>query len=125
MVKPGQGDIYWVRFGHSGDSGPSGKRPAIIIQNDLLNRTNIQTTVVVLLTSNLKLSKVPGNIVLRKGTANLPKASVVVVSQIATVAKNRLLEKIGTLSRSKLEQIIQECKRVISLDYFHDKNLDL
>lgn len=41
MVKPRQGDIYWVRFGRAGGSGPSGKRPAVVIQNDLLNRSNI------------------------------------------------------------------------------------
>ncbi len=53
MVTPVQGDVYWIRFGSSGDSGPSGKRPAVVIQSDLLNRSNIQTTVVTLLTSNL------------------------------------------------------------------------
>ena len=41
MVKPRQGDIYWVRFGVSGDSGLSGKRPAVIIQNDFLNISGI------------------------------------------------------------------------------------
>ena len=58
MVKPDQGDIYWVKFGHSGDSGPSGKRPAVVIQNDLLNKSNINTTVVALLTSNRRLASV-------------------------------------------------------------------
>jgi mRNA interferase MazF len=115
MVKPKQGDIYWVRFGASGNSGPSGKRPAVIIQNDLFNISNIRTTVVVLLTSNLKLANVPGNVRLKKGMANLPKASVVVVSQIATVDKNRLLEKIGTLNSKKVEDVITGCQKVIRL----------
>ena len=61
MVRPQQGDIYWVKFGRTGDSGPSGKRPAIVIQNDLLNISNIQTTVVSLITSNKKLGEIPGN----------------------------------------------------------------
>lgn len=113
MVKPLQGDVYWIAFGVSGDSGPSGKRPAVIIQNDLLNRSNIRTTVVTLLTSNTKLSKVPGNVSLEKGSANLPKSSVVVVSQIATVDKNRLFEKIGTLERDKIEEILSGCQMVI------------
>ena len=117
MVNPIQGDVYWVRFGHSGDSSPSGKRPAIVIQTDILNQSNIQTTVVALLTSNLKLAGVPGNVRLKKGAANLPKASVVVVSQIATVAKSRLLEKIGTLSRDKLTAVIGGCRQVISLRF--------
>jgi mRNA interferase MazF len=118
MVTPVQGDIYWVVFGHSGDSGPSGKRPAVIIQNDLLNRSNIQTTVVSLLTSNIKLAQVPDNIRLNKGVANLSKPSVVVVSQVATVDKSRLLQKIGTLSREKIVQVIEGCQQVISQKIF-------
>ena len=113
-MRPGQGDIYWVKFGMSGNSGPSGKRPAIVIQNDLLNKSNIRTTVVTLLTSNKKLSKVPGNVLLKKGTANLPKASVAVVSQIATVDKERLLEKIGTLEKDVFDQVLKGCHMVIS-----------
>ncbi|MCP4627538.1 MAG: type II toxin-antitoxin system PemK/MazF family toxin [bacterium] len=116
MVTPVQGDIYWVRFGRSGDSGPSGKRPAVIVQSNLLNRTNIQTTVVTLLTSNLKLARIPGNIRLNKGAANLPKASVVVVSQMASVDKTRLLEKIGTLNQEKLTEVVDGCRQVISLN---------
>ena len=115
MVTPNQGDIYWVKFGPSGDSGPSGKRPAIVVQNDLLNRTDIRTTVVALLTSNLKLAVVPGNVRLKKGAANLPKSSVVVVSQLATVDKSRLLQKIGTLERAIVIEVINECQKVIRL----------
>ena len=118
MVTPVQGDIYWVRFGRSVDSGPSGKRPAVIVQNDLLNRSNIQTTVVTLLTSNLKLAQIPSNVRLKKGVANLPKASVVAVSQMATVSKTRLLEKIGTLSRETLIEVVDGCRQVISLSIF-------
>ncbi|MEA2084425.1 MAG: type II toxin-antitoxin system PemK/MazF family toxin [Thermodesulfobacteriota bacterium] len=118
MVKPAQGDIYWVKFGRTDDSGPAGMRPAVVIQNDLLNKSNIQTTVVTLLTSNIKLAAVPGNLRLRKGTANLPKTSVVVVSQVATVDRSRLLGKIGTIKREQLEQILQSCQDVISLKLF-------
>ena len=113
MVKPRQGDIYWVKFGPLKDSGPSGKRPAIVVQNDLLNRSNIRTTVVALITSNQKLAAVPGNILLKKGTANLPKTSVVVVSQMATVDKGRLLDKIGTVDKDSREAVIEGCRWVI------------
>jgi mRNA interferase MazF len=114
MVKPVQGDIYWVRFGVSGDSGPSGKRPAVVIQNNTLNSSNIRTTVVALLTSNTRLSLIPGNVPIKKGVANLPKASVVVVSQVATVDKERLLDKIGTLESAALEQVLNGCQMVIT-----------
>ncbi|MGB9436875.1 MAG: type II toxin-antitoxin system PemK/MazF family toxin, partial [Desulfobacterales bacterium] len=93
-------------------------RPVVIIQNDLLNKSKIQTTVVALLTSNLKLARVPGNIRLKKGVANLPKPSVVVVSQIATVAKSRLMKKIGTLSKEKLAHLIDGSRTVISQNVF-------
>ena len=116
MVKARHGDIFWVRFGRSGDSGPSGKRPAVIIQNDLLNRSNIRTTVVALITSNIKLGKIPGNVRLKRGAGNIPKTSVVVVSQIATVDKTRLLEKIGMLNKETTERIIQGCQMVIGSD---------
>jgi len=118
MVKPKQGDIYWVRFGVSGDSGPSGKRPAVVIQNDLMNRSNIRTTIVSLITSNLKLANISGNVRLKKGTANIPKPSVVVASQIATVDKSRLLEKIGSLSKTMTEAVIDGCQLSISLKIF-------
>lgn len=118
MVTPRQGDIYWVRFGAPEDSSPAGKRPAIVIQNDLLNKSNIRTTVVALLTSNTKLSRVPWNVPLKKGAGNLPKASVVVVSQMATVDKGRLVDKIGTIGKNRLGKIIEGCQRVISLSAF-------
>ena len=118
MVKPNQGDIYWVRFGPAVDSGPAGKRPAVIIQNDLLNMSNIQTTVVALVTSNKKLAAVPGNVRLREGSGNIPKTSVVVVTQMATVDKTRLLEKIGTLAKSTTEEILTGCRMVITASMF-------
>ncbi len=118
MVTPVQGDICWVRFGPSVDSGPAGKRPAVVIQNDLLNGSTIQTTVVALITSNKKLEEVPWNVRLKKGEAHIPKAGVVVVSQMATVDKARLVEKIGTLSKEKTKEILKSCRMVISSRIF-------
>ena len=118
MVTPIQGDVYWVRFGPSGDSGPSGRRPAVVVQNDPLNRSNINTTVVSLVTSNLKLALVPGNVALNKGTANLPKPSVAVVSQLATVDKSRLLQKIGALPPQVADEVIEGCRMVLARQVF-------
>lgn len=87
----------------------------MIIQSNLLNRSNIQTTVVTLLTSKLKFARIPGNVRLKKGAANLPKASVVVVSQMTTADKTRLLEKIGALNPEKLIEVVDGCRQVISL----------
>lgn len=69
--------------------------------------------VVCSLTSNLKWAKAPGNVLLKKGEANLPKDSVVNVTQIVTVDKSVLSEKIGTLDRSRVEQIVQGLRLLI------------
>jgi len=73
---------------------------------------------VTLLTSSKKLAGVPGNVLLKKGMADLPKTSVVVVTQMATVDKGRVLEKIGTLANEVLEQVLKEYRTVISRSIF-------
>lgn len=118
MVKSKQGDIFWVRFNGQVDSGPSGKRPAVVIQNDPLNNSNINTTIVSLITSNLKLGEIPWNVVLKKGMGNIPKSGIVVVSQVATVDKTRILEKIGSLDNEIVEKILAGCRMVISKNMF-------
>jgi len=70
----------------------------VVVQNDVFNRSAIRTSVVCLITSNLSRANAPGNVLLRKGEANLPKASVVNVSQILTVDKTELVEVAGKLS---------------------------
>ncbi len=76
------------------------------------------TRSVTLLTSNTKLAFVPGNVRLKKGTANLPKTSVAVVSQMGAVDKGRLIEKIGTLSKETTQTILRGCQNVISPTWF-------
>jgi len=105
MIK--QGDIYWVDFGEPSGSGPGYKHPHVVIQNNIFNESRINTVVVCALTSNLKWAKSPGNVLLKKGEANLMKDSVVNISQIVTIDKSFLTEKIGSLSKSKLKQIIE------------------
>ena len=75
-------------------------------RNDLFNRSRIRTTVVCALTSNLALASSPGNVLLNRGEANLPKASVVNVSQLYTVDKADLVEKIGTLAEPRLRDVL-------------------
>jgi mRNA interferase MazF len=93
-----QGQVYWLDFGRATGSAPAEQHPCVIVQNDIFNRSAIQTSVVCLITSNLTRANAPGNVLLKKGEANLPKASVVNVSQILTVDKSELVECTGTLS---------------------------
>ena len=59
------------------------------------------------LTSNLKRGLSPGNFVLKKGEAGLPKKSVVNITQIYTVDKNDLCEKIGKVTKERIEEILK------------------
>lgn len=101
-----QGDVYWVDLGEPSGSGPGYRHPHVVIQNNVFNRSRLNTVVVCVLTSNLKRAKAPGNILLEKGEANLPQQSVVNVSQIFTVDKGDLVERIGTVSRKRVSEIL-------------------
>lgn len=100
-----QGDIFWVNFGKPTGSKPANLRPAVVIQCNTFNESKINTAVVAAITSNLKYENLPGNVRLLKGEANIPKASVVNVSSITTVDKEQLNEKIGHLSKMKINNI--------------------
>jgi len=105
-----QGDVFWVDFGEPTGSDPGYRHPHVVIQNNLFNRSRINTVVVCTLTSNLKRADAPGNVLLNNGEANLSKPSVVNISQIFTVNKSDLSEKIGTLPKEKLYQILEGIK---------------
>jgi len=102
-----QGDVFWIEFDEPSGSEPGYRHPHVVIQNNLFNRSRINTVVVCTLSSNLKRAKAPGNLTLNKGEAILPKKSVVNISQIFTVNKSDLSEKIGTLSRIRISSILQ------------------
>ena len=105
-----QGDIFWIDFSAPNESEPGYRHPHVVIQNNLFNRSRINTVVICTLTSNLKRANAPGNVILKKGEANLPKKSVVNISQLFTVNKSDLSEKIGTLSKDRFFQILQGIK---------------
>jgi mRNA interferase MazF len=77
----------------------------VVVQNDVFNRSAIRTSVVCLITSNLSRANAPGNVLLKKGEASLPKASVVNVSQILTVDKADLAELLGKLSGAAAQAV--------------------
>ncbi|RLT38946.1 MAG: type II toxin-antitoxin system PemK/MazF family toxin [Chloroflexi bacterium] len=101
-----QGEVYWVDLGDPSGSEPGYRHPHVVIQNNLYNHSRINTVVVCALTSNLRRAQAPGNILLEKGEANLPKQSVVNVSQLFSVDKADLVEIIGALSPKRVRQIL-------------------
>jgi mRNA interferase MazF len=104
VINPG--DVYWIELDEPEGSEPGYRHPHVVVQNNLFNRSQIRTLLVCPLTSNLKRANAPGNVLLEKGEATLPKQSVVNVSQIFTVDKTQLGEYIGTLSSKRLNEII-------------------
>ena len=108
-----QGEIYWVGLGEPRGSEPSYKHPHVVIQNDVFNASLINSVVVCSLTSNLKRAGSPGNVSLRKGEANLSKKSVVNISQLYTINKDDLIEKIGKVSDNRMNQILEGIQLLI------------
>ena len=101
-----QGDVYWLDFGPSSGSAPAEVHPCVVVQSDVFNRSRIATTVVCLITSNLDRGVAPGNVTLKKGDANLPRPSVVNVSQVSTVDKIDLEKRIGGLTKAALQSVL-------------------
>lgn len=102
-----QGDIYWIHArGATGSELGYYSHPYVVIQDDLLNRSRIDTVVVCALTTNMRQANEPGNVLLDVGEAGLPKQSVVVVSKVSAVDKTELGGYIGTLSQERIAQIL-------------------
>jgi mRNA interferase MazF len=108
-----QGEVYWVDLGEPTGSEPAYKHPHVVIQNNVFNASQINTVVVCSLTSNLMRASSPGNVLLKKGEANLSKKSVINISQIYTINKSDLIEKIGSISPRKMEQVIDGIQLLI------------
>jgi len=100
-----RGEIWWADYGIPYGSEPGYRRPVIILQNDFFNNSKINTTVVVPLSSNLLLANVPGNIYLEKRDLKLRKDSVILVSQVGVIDKERLIEKISKINRGIMGEI--------------------
>jgi mRNA interferase MazF len=96
-----KGAIFWISPNKENKITSDYTHPHVIIQDDTLN-----TVVVCALTTNLKQAKAPGNVLLDEGESNLPKQSVVVVSQVSTVDKTQLGEYVGTLTEQRIHQVL-------------------
>ncbi len=100
-----QGDISWADLGPPVGSGPGFRRPVVVVQNDSLNRSSLRTTICLLLTSNLRLASAEGNVLLTSRSTGLARDSVANVSQLLTVDKALLEDRVGRIGRRELELI--------------------
>ena len=110
MIK---GEIWWANLPDDPYGSEPGKnRPVLIIQNDVFNRSEIRTTICAIITSNMKLAQMPGNITLEKGISGLDKTSVINFSQIVTIDRTRLLEQITMLPKNYIEKINESIRYI-------------
>ena len=109
------GSIYWVDFSPGKGSEPIGRRPGLVIQNDILNDSKLNTVIMLAITSTLKFGELPGNVVLRKGEAGMPRKCVINVTQVKSVDKKSLREKIGTLSEERMAEVYDGIKLVMNI----------
>ena len=100
-----RGDIFWIP---ADGTGPAAEytHPHVVVQDDVFNHSRITTVVVCALTTNLQRASEPGNVLLDAGEGDLPRRSVVVASQIDSVDKRCLGERIGSLSADRVTQIL-------------------
>jgi mRNA interferase MazF len=108
-----QGEIGWADLGEPVGSAPAFRRPVLVVQGDAFNRSRIATVVCVVLTSNLKWSDAPGNVLLNQRDTGLPKPSVANVSQMATVTRGALADRLGKLSRQKMDLVLSGIDTVL------------
>ena len=101
-----RGDIFWIAPDDARGPAPSYSHPHVVVQDDVFNHSRISTVVVCALTTNLAKATEPGNLLLEPAEGGLPKQSVVVVSQVSSVEKTCLGERIGALSEARVDQAL-------------------
>lgn len=101
-----QGEVWWADLGELKGSEPGYRRPVVVVQSDAFNRSRISTVVCVALTSNLRWAEAPGNVPLEASLTGLPKDSVANVSQIITLDRSALTDRVGRLPEAKLDLVL-------------------
>lgn len=115
MVTPRRGEIWWADLGEPRGSTPGYRRPVVIVQDDHFNRSNLATVIVLSLTSNRTYAEVPGNVFLPKEQSGLAKDSVVNVTQLSTINKAWLDERVAELPAYIIGDIDRSLSLVLGL----------
>lgn len=110
-----RGSIWWANLEAPSGSAPGFRRPVLVVQADAFNRSVLQTTIAVVLTSNLRLAEAPGNVRLPARETGLPKDSVANVSQVVTLDCDVLTESVGTLGDRQVRRVEDGLRLVLGL----------
>ena len=117
MVELHRAEVWWAELDEPRGSEPGYRRPVLVVQADAFNRSRIQTTMVVVLTSNLRLLDAPGNVLLPAKLSGLPKDSVANVSRLVTVDRDYLRDRIGKVPPRVMAAIDAGLKLVLGLPW--------
>jgi mRNA interferase MazF len=101
-----QGEVWWADLPAPEGSAPGFRRPVVVVQGDAFNRSALRTALCVPLTSNLRWAEAPGNVLLNARSTGLPRDAVANVSQLVTLDRSVLVERVGKLSRPKLDLVL-------------------
>ena len=110
-----RGEIWWASLPAPQGSGPGYRRPIAVVQSDQFNESRISTVVIAIITSNLRLAAAPGNVLLDRYESGLPRDSVLKLSQVMTVDKSFLTERVGILSVRNIAAMDAGLKLVLAL----------
>jgi mRNA interferase MazF len=110
-----RGELWWADLGLPKGSAPALRRPVLIISADLYNRSKLRTVTVAVLTTNSRLASLPGNVLVPADTAGLDCDSVVNVTQVATIDRGALEDRVGALPDWLIAQIDAGLGRALAL----------
>ncbi len=110
-----RGEIWWANLPDPVGSEPGYRRPVLVVQDDTFTQSRISTVIVVIITSNVQLAEAPGNVLLPCAVSGLSRDSVANVSQIFTVDKTFLAERIGALPDYLQEEVDEGLRTILYL----------
>ena len=100
-----RGEIWWAELPGARGSEPAFRRPVLILQSDLFNRSRIGTVVVAAITSNMRLGDAPGNVRLTRGQSRLAKESVVNVTQVLTIDRSFIAKRVSRVPAARMKEV--------------------
>lgn len=110
-----RGEVWWADLPEPTGSEPGLRRPVLIVQSNAFNESRIATAIVAVITSNLFLENAPGNVRLSKSDSGLPKPSIVNVSQLITIDRTLLGQRVKALPSKVLTEIGEGLRLVLAL----------
>lgn len=110
-----RGEVWWASLGEPRGSEPGHRRPVLILSSDDFNESRIATVVIATISTNLKLIGAPGNVSISRRDSGLREESVVNVSQILTVNKSGLTERVATLQSRTMARVDDGLRLVLSI----------